>query len=413
MSYRAVDVMGFAGGFTLGVVQAGLNLVGKRELKGGFGVPNCEANRHLLGHEWRTEVGDDSKWSVPGSVDVVFGNPPCSGFSVMSAKEFRGANSKINHCMWAFANYVVRARPAIAVFESVQQAFTRSDGLALMRALRARVEEGTGESWTLYHIRHNAYSLGGAAQRRRYFWLVSRVPFGVEPVDLDHLPVLEDVIGDLATLGRSWYPQAYRLPVSRWVTRERVLSNTAAVDGQFWVDNPLTRRVRDLMTAVSWREGESISTVASRHWDEYGRLPESFAATEEKIVKNEFHMGFTTPVRWHARRPARVVTGGSLVMSLHPYLDRPLTHREAARILGFPDDWLILPLRDVSGLQMTWGKGISVQCGRWIGEWVRRSLDGQPGSLVGSVIGEREFSIDLTNDWQRVGSDHRCDTMVK
>jgi len=36
--YRAVDCQGFAGGFTLGMVQAGFHLVGKREMKAGFGV---------------------------------------------------------------------------------------------------------------------------------------------------------------------------------------------------------------------------------------------------------------------------------------------------------------------------------------------------------------------------------------
>ena len=61
-----------------------------------------------------------------------------TGFSVMSAKEFRGADSKINHCMWSFVDYVARVRPQVAVFESVQQARNRPDGLQLMRALRAR-----------------------------------------------------------------------------------------------------------------------------------------------------------------------------------------------------------------------------------------------------------------------------------
>src|SRR5687767_6832120 len=107
MAHRAVDVMSFAGGFTLGMVQAGFELVGKRELKGGFGVPSCEANRHLLGNNWRSEIGEPETWTVPeGGVDVTFGNPPCSGWSVMSAKHFRGADSPALSCTWAFADYV-------------------------------------------------------------------------------------------------------------------------------------------------------------------------------------------------------------------------------------------------------------------------------------------------------------------
>lgn len=70
--------MGFAGGFTLGVVQAGFTLVGKRELPGGFGVANCEANRHLLGDQWESQTSTPEAWEVIPGTDVVFGNPPCS-----------------------------------------------------------------------------------------------------------------------------------------------------------------------------------------------------------------------------------------------------------------------------------------------------------------------------------------------
>lgn len=75
--YRAIDCLGFAGGFTLGIVQAGFELAAKRELPGGFGVPNCEANRHLLGDTWRTQVAKGEEWEVVPA-EVVFGNPPCS-----------------------------------------------------------------------------------------------------------------------------------------------------------------------------------------------------------------------------------------------------------------------------------------------------------------------------------------------
>lgn len=74
---RAVDVLGFAGGFTLGVVQAGFELVGKREMKGGFGVANCEANRALLGNGWKSQAVDPAEWEVLPA-ELVFGNPPCS-----------------------------------------------------------------------------------------------------------------------------------------------------------------------------------------------------------------------------------------------------------------------------------------------------------------------------------------------
>lgn len=397
--YTAVDCQGFAGGFTLGMVQAGFQLVGKREMVGGFGVANCEANRHLLGTQWYSEAVEPQAWSTV-SADVVFGNPPCSGFSVMSAKEFRGADSKINHCMWSFIDYAARVRPHVAIFESVQNAFTSADGHALMRALRDRLEDRTGHAYTLHHTRHNAIALGGAAVRRRYFFLASRVPFGVERSLLPRHPILNDVIGDLENLAWTWQAQPYRAPPSWWSIQRR--SPIGAVDGHVGLDNPLTRRMRDLMAGVAWNPGDHIGAVARRYWDTHARLPESWSATEEKVVKNEFFMGFTTPVRWHGDRYGRVVTGGGLHNVVHPHLDRTITHREVARILGFPDDWRILPLRNVSGLNMTWGKGITVDCGRWIGSWIKAALDGVPGSYQGEKIGDREFDIDVTNDYPKL-----------
>jgi len=398
MTHTFVDALGFAGGFTLGMVQAGFELVGKREMKGGFGVPNCEVNRHLLGQNWKSEAGDPTQWSVP-SADVVAGNPPCSGFSGMSAKHFRGANSPINHCMWSFVDFAARVRPQVAVFESVQLAFTRPDGLALMRVLRRDLEEKTNDHWTLYHVLHNAYSVGGVAHRRRYFWVAARVPFGIEWPHRDKLPVLDDAIGDLEHQSESWSSQE-RVGNPSWWTAPRTRLD-GFVDGHMSVRTPLVQRVVDLLQGVEWKEGEHLARVAKRHYEIHGHLPASWRATEEKVVRSGFNLGFNTPVRWRGSDPARVITGAGPIIALHPRLPRMLSHREVARIMGFPDDWHIEPLKNISGLVATWGKGITVDCGRWIGEWIRTSLDGSPGSYAGIEIGDREFLIDVTNAWSQ------------
>lgn len=390
--------MGFAGGFTLGMVQAGYELIAKCELTGGFGVPNCEANRHLLGHGWKAHVGPEDSWPVMPA-DVLFGNPPCSAWSVMTSKTSKGRDAKVSHCMWAFVKYAAKVMPQVAVFESVQQAYTNPLGLNMMRDLHRHLEELTGVRWQLHHVLHNAYSVGGPAMRRRYFWVASRVPFGIELPNLQYLPSWQDVIEDLAPLSESWQAQPYRAPAHPW-TRQ-LLRPDNLVDGHISIDNPLVQRVKDLACGVEWCEGEDIAKVARRYYETHNKLPLSFAETEDRIVSRDFMMGYTTPVRWRAKDPTRVITGGSLIMVLHPWLDRMITHREAARALGFPDDWRIAPLRGAPGLMMTWGKGISCHCGRWIGDWIKSSLDGHPGSISGNVIGDREKVIDITNHWKK------------
>lgn len=392
--YTAVDVMGFAGGFTMGMVQAGFTLIGKRELKGGFGVANCEANRHLLGDSWQTEACDHNEWT-PVDAHVVFGNPPCSGFSVMSNKDFRGADSPINHCMWAFADYVSRVKPLIACFESVQPAYKREDGIALMRALRETVEKRTGYKYTLYHVLHNAYSVGGSSMRPRYFWLISAIPFGVEVPIFDRYPVLNEVIGDLSDLESTWEAQPYTKEPSWWATSR--VSSSGSVDGHIHLATPAIKRMYDLMEGIDWNSREHIGLVAKKYYHKYGTLPPSWAAAQDKLIKNDFFMGFTTPVKWDGDAPSRVVTGAGLHNIVHPFKNRMLTHREVARILGFPDDWKISPLQNLTGLSATWGKGITVDCGKWIGTWIRNALDAVPGSHRGVEISPNEYTIDVTH----------------
>lgn len=402
---RAVDVMGFAGGFTLGVTRAGFELVGKREMKGGFGVANCEANRHLLGENWDVEATAAEAWSVPqGGADLVFGNPPCSGFSVLSTPGFRGVGSKIEHCMWSFVRYAARCDPKIVIFESVQQAYTQ--GMSLMLDLLAELKKQTvDDSWTLTHVLHNNYSVGGVSLRPRYFWVASRVPFGTDdPVPL-RLPTLWDAIDDLVNLKMDVAPQMYLDDPSWYGNRYRSVSGE--VDGHVALDNPNTRRTRDLLRATEWNAGEDLQRVLRRHYRTHGELPQSFHHVQDKLVARDFFCGFNTPVRWFADRAARVITGAGLINTIHPFHDRTVTHREVARIMGFPDDWKIRSWYGGPGATMTWGKGISVPCGEWIARWARNALEGNPGANVGVERPDGCRLIDVTHNWKR-----SCDTMT-
>jgi hypothetical protein len=77
--YRYVSVQSFAGGFDVGATQAGFELVHKLEQKGGFGLKNCLANRHLLGESWTAQATTPEEWE-PVQAEVILSNPPCSGF---------------------------------------------------------------------------------------------------------------------------------------------------------------------------------------------------------------------------------------------------------------------------------------------------------------------------------------------
>jgi site-specific DNA-cytosine methylase len=418
--YRAVDALGFAGGMTLGIVQSGFELVGKRELPGGFGVANCESNRALLGDNWRTEVGPAQDWT-PVTAELLFGNPPCSGFSPMTDNKHRGIDSKINQCMWEFIAYGAKVRPQIIAMESVRQAYTI--GRPLMQTLRYRLEQRTGLRYDLYHVFQDAIELGGAARRPRYFMVLSQLPFGVDYPTVTRYPLLRDVWSDLRDHPLTWEQQPYRRPATWWTAKARGRNTT--FDGHMTHIGLPIRRALDLYEMVSsnggWPAGWSIGRVAEHCYDTTGRLPSSWDHMIPKLLskKPRFHMGFASITRWDPNKYGRVIMGSALDMVMHPWEARTITHREAARVMGFPDDWRILPLRGNAGLRATWGKGVSVQCGRWIGEQTIRALDGQPGSIVGEPIGDREWLIqkgyepsrELANR-QRTVTELTCDDVL-
>jgi site-specific DNA-cytosine methylase len=395
----AIDCQGFAGGFTLGTVQSGFRLVGKREMRGGFGVFNCEANRHLLGEHWEAQVADPAEW-VPYKVDFVFGNPPCSGFSTLSPKAFRGMDSKINDCMWAFAHFAASCYPQVAIFESVQAAFKK--GQSLMQALRERVEALTHRRWNLYHVLHNAVSVGGCAQRKRYFWVISQVPFGIEPPGLTRIPSLQSAIGDLLPLEFTFDPQPYRAQPSWWAQPR--ISPDGLVDGHQYHDGSYYRKSLELITDQTgpWEEGQRLQQRMQMYYEKYGDLPDSWETRKKNLIRSDFWCGASQLTRWRWKEPARVITGAGLESVLHPVVDRPLTHREVARIMGFPDTWYCRTFEDAkSVIRQTWGKGIPVDCGRWISGWARQAILGNPGSDQGEPVGgDHEFLIDVTHSYK-------------
>jgi len=404
--YTFAACQSFAGGFDLGMVQAGFEFVHKVEQVGGFGMGNCLGNRHLLGDKWGAQACVPEEWEAP-HVDVIAANPPCSGFSPMTDNRHRGMDSKINGCMWVLIDYAARVRPTILIMESVRQAYT--GGRPLMQALRAKLEELTGLHYELYHVMQDAIELGGAARRPRYFMVLSQVPFGVEYPALKRRPLLREVWSDLRDHPLTWQQQPYRRPATWWTERARGSSTT--FDGHATHRGLPIERALELMDQVStnggWPAGQSIGQVAKHAYETMGRLPKSWDHMLPKLLTKKWHMGFASITRWDADKPGRVIMGSALDMVLHPWEPRTITHREAARVMGFPDDWRILPLRGQANLRATWGKGITTVCGKWIGEWSRASLDGHPGGNSGVNIGEREWLVE-----KRVGTTRETKLLV-
>lgn len=373
----AIDCQSFAGGFAYGVVSAGFDLIGKREYPGGFGSAAMESNRHLLGNNWKLEDVDPGQWTR-SKADLVFGNPPCSAFSNRSVSvkgkledgsigliDIRGSLSPINDCMWELVLFALECNPKIIIFESVQGAY--KNGLDLMRDLHKELIERTGEIWDLHHVLHNVSSLGGSQKRARYFWVASRIPFGVDPLFLPETTV-RDRIGDLENVA------------------------LGSVEGHDIISSPRVRRIIELASKVEWNQDE-VSGIAYQRAIDQGIELEHW---DEPLVSDK---GITqyAPRRLSYDSPSRVLAGDALTNAVHPTLPRTLTYREVARLSGLPDEWKCAPYQEKQSNGLWFGKGVTVEAGSWIAKAAYDAINKKPQAFKGSQIGENEYLIQADN----------------
>jgi site-specific DNA-cytosine methylase len=365
--------MGFAGGFAVGVDQAGFEVVSKREPAkfNGFGMPQVLYNMPWV--DGQVAVPEDWDGPIEPDIDLVYGCPPCSGFSQLSyintvtAGAIVGPDAPINECMTWFVDYAARVRPQTVVMESVAVAF--KNGKLFMEALWERLREKSGMDYMMTHVVMNNSLIGGDVVRPRYFMVAHTEPFGVGMEFVVPRTMME-VLGDLPA-------------EDEW-------------DDPDWAHHTIRG------TAVDrWRKTFEWLHENGREWRQGSRLPDNVEGLEPpdfwlrpdgQILKRN-QTGFPvlshwyssdpfSTYRWTADRPFGVIVGDSLNRAMHPTAPRPITFREAARLVSLPDNWSLRKLVEAnSGAEL--GKAVTSAAGKWIAHWARMSIEGTPGEYAG------------------------------
>ena len=397
-----IDCNGLAGFMSLGFVQAGMTM----QLRTGtldFGNPSVEVNRKHVGNDWHSYFSDEpSEWPVK-KTDIVLGCPPCSGWSVWSGPANRGPDSKAHEHTRAFMKYAGLVKPKAIVFECVQQAYTQ--GRDVMNKYREMVEDVSGKKYDLYHVKHNNLQVGGFSYRPRYFWVAIRkgIKFTAPHTDPTSLPRIMDVIGDLAKMPQSGESQPYTEKESKWVSHLR--SQSGKVNGHVGKSNIHAQRVQevfDLIGNEGWPgNGDLGSALRKAVENNDGKFPQRWTSISERVLRKDFHLGFSQPYRWKENHWCNVLTGAALDHVVHPTEPRLITHREAARMQGLPDDWDIEGARHYSQLEATWGKAVPVQAANFIAHALKDALDGNAQGDPAEKIGDREFLIDGDKGFSR------------
>ncbi|QGT55115.1 methyltransferase [Gordonia phage Forza] len=384
----------------LGIIQTGEFELRHRTGSLNLGAPVVEANRKLVGWNWDGNfTKDQKKWHVM-SVPFISANPPCSAWSTLTRKDLRGADAKVMICTDEVFDYAaaMATPPELIAIESVQQAY--STGRKYYQMKREWLEEQTGVKYDLVWVMQSNAAVGGASMRRRVFVVLTRIRFGVEYAQPARVARFGDAIRDLEGLSLSSVKQPYRRPATWWSVARRA---SDGVDGHFTISSTdwyaeVIEKAEQIQQP--WVPGEGVAQVLQRIHEAGVELPHQWQRNIDKIVAKQFNLGINQTVMWDPNVLGRVVTGSGPNMSVHYKEPRLLTHRECFRLQGFPDTWRLWPVRDYKKLTLCPGKGVPVDAGRWLGHWVGKSINQDPGTVYGRDIGERERLIDITHSYK-------------
>jgi site-specific DNA-cytosine methylase len=168
---KALAMYTFAGGFNIGVAEAGFEIVAQLESKPGHFASTIRAN-------WDHPVleGPD-EWAWPdehGRPDLMFCNPPCAIWSSLGANHSASrdwASDERLSCHDAIMTVFEQVRPRVLMWESVTGAFKNGRELCDLFA-----DTAVGMGYNVTHVLHDAAGCGSLQKRRRYMFVAHEMP---------------------------------------------------------------------------------------------------------------------------------------------------------------------------------------------------------------------------------------------
>lgn len=371
---RAFAVHGLGGGFAYGIQESGAELIGMAETS----FAQATRRLNLPGIPEYLKPWNDVPVNRP---DLIFGCPPCAGFSVAGSglAQHDNPTHPINDGIRDWFNWVTLTRPTIAVMESVPRTFLSEAGQNLWRPLAAELPD---YGWCVVSYDNRMVGVPQKRVRSLLWGMRGGVPRVFGPawgyyghqMDLGNIVVV-NAIGDLGDPTISW-----EIDESGWGHNVRPLGNSAP---EF------------VMRSVPWGGNARKTAEIWSIWEELER-------------RGKQRPSFLWR-RLHPQRPSPVLLADAAERVAHYRGDergagdalRYLSGREVARLMGYPDRFrLVGHLRREVGPALC--QAVSPAVGRWVGVEAGRLLE-DTDPYRGPV---RHVSYrDLTNVMLQTGDD--------
>jgi len=319
-NFIGIDLFSGAGGMSVGAAAVGIKTKVAVELDK-YAAITYKANHpdtDVFNDDIRKFKLDNKVAANKNDVKILFGGPPCQGFSTSNQK----TRNKENDVNWLFREYLritKEARPDWVIVENVKGIIETENGYFFEQIKRQLKDLGyTTEAAVL-----NAADYGVPQIRNRVFIVGSlhgiKYKFP-EPTTKKHLTV-QDAIADLPVLdnGACFHELDYRETIKNNYQKSIRKNSKKAVN------NLVTRNAKFVL-------------------DRYSHIPQggNWENIPPRLMKNykdftRCHTGIYHRLRCDT--PSVVIGNYRKNMLIHPTENRGLSVREAARIQSFPDDF--------------------------------------------------------------------------
>lgn len=254
----------------------------------------------------------------PAGRTVLFGGPPCQGFST-SNQRTRNAKNENNWLFKEFLRAVREFQPSWVVFENVKGITETENAEFLDRVISGLEKLGYGTKFDVL----NAQDFGVPQSRSRLFIVASRqIEYFEFPIAMGSPAVsVKDALSDLPLLenGANVEETSYRCDAkSDFASKMRgdckVSYNSLVTKNS----EDIIQRYRHIPEGGNWSD---IPVELMKNYKDVSRC----------------HTGIYRRLKWD--QPAITIGNYRKNMLVHPGQDRGLSVREAARLQSFPDDF--------------------------------------------------------------------------
>ena len=355
----------FAGGGLAGLGLAGFRTTFANDLDGAKAA-SWRANHAEPEILKLADVWDLTPDDLPGQADLAWASSPCQDVSLAGARG--GLDARRSGAFWGFWRLMTglaeqgRA-PGLIVIENVMGLLTSNNGRDFAAVCRALHEGG----YVFGAVEADA-ALWLPQSRPRLFIIASRQPVegaaeGAEPFHSGRIRAAHGVLPDDLKAGWVWWRLA--APPRRNADLAAVLQPDDAVD---WLDESGAGALLDLLSPLHRaRLDAAVATGERRVGAAYRRVRvENDVKVQRLEVRFDGLAGcLRTPAGGSSRQFVVVCENGRTRV-------RRLTGREAARLMGLPDSY-VLPGSEVAALKLM-GDAVAVPVVRALADQILRPL---------------------------------------